>query len=171
MVFKLVKDDPDQHLYIYQSFLLNIHWDDMRVQNIAALAQVCDAVVKEHGTLTSLVFLRGAINVDLSNDMRKAAASLTERFNAFSAGQAMVIEANGFMASLARSVITGINLVARAKTNQRVFQDPREASEWLLGLPSQPEPLRGTFPKLWPHIQEIMRLRSRTEAGQARIAG
>ena len=75
------------------------------------------------------------------------------------------------MASLARSVITGVNLVARAKTNQRVFQDPREAAEWLLGLPSQPAPLRGAFPRLWPHIQEIMRIRSRTEAGQARIAG
>jgi hypothetical protein len=171
MVFKLVKDDPDQHLYLYQSFLLNIHWNDMRVQNIAAIAQVCDQVIKEHRTLTSLVFLRGAINVDLSTEMRKAAASLTERFNPYSAGQAMVIEANGFMASLARSVITGVNLVARAKTNQRVFQNPREGAEWLLELPSQPPALRGSFPKLWPHIQEIMHLRSRAEQGQARIAG
>jgi hypothetical protein len=169
-MFKLAKDDPDQHVYVYQSLLVNIHWDDMRVHNMTALSQVCDQVVKEHKTLTSLVFLRGAINVDLSNEMRKAAASLTERFNPYSTGQAMVIEANGFIASLARSVITGVNLVARQKTNQRVFQDPREAAEWLLGLPSQPPTLRGSFPKLWPHIQEIMRVRSRTDAGEPRIA-
>ena len=62
-MFKLMKDDPDQHVYAYESLLVNIHWDDMRVQNIAALATVCDQIVKEHRSLTSMVFLRGAINV------------------------------------------------------------------------------------------------------------
>jgi len=170
-MFKLVRDDPDQHLYVHKSFLLNIHWDDMRVQNITALAGVCDQIVKQHGSLTSLVFLRGGINVDLSSDMRKAAAMLTEKFNPHSTGQAMVIEAGGFMASLARSVITGVNLLARAKTTQKVFQNPQEAAEWLLGLPTQPPEIRDSFPKLWPHIQEIMHQRSRSDAGQARIAG
>jgi hypothetical protein len=170
MSFILVKDEPDQHLYRHDSFLLDIHWDELRLQHLISIANVCDQIIKDHGSLTSLILLRGAVNVDLSNEMRKASAALTAKCNPYNTGQAVVVEANGFMASLARSVITGINLLARAKTSQRVFQDTREATGWLVGLPSQPAGIQGEFDTLWPQIDKIMQQRSRASAGQARIA-
>jgi hypothetical protein len=171
MKFTLVKDDPDQHLYRYGSLLLNIHWDELSLRHLTAIQSACDDIIKEHGSLTSLVVLRGAVNVDLSNETRRASANLTAKCNPYNTGQAVVVEANGFMASLARSVITGINLLARAKASQKVFQDTQEAAAWLLSLQSQPPPIRGSFAELWPDIEKLLQERSRTNAGQARIAG
>ncbi len=170
MSFILVKDEPDQHLYRHDSFLLNIHWDELRLQHLISIANVCDQIIKDHGSLTSLILLRGAVNVDLSNETRKASAALTAKCNPYNTGQAVVVEANGFMASLARSVITGINLLARAKTSQRVFQDTREATAWLVSLPAQPAGVRDELDTLWPQIEKIMQQRSRSSTGQARIA-
>ena len=115
--------------------------------------------------------MRGSVNVDLSNETRRAAANLTAKCNPYNTGQAVVIEANGFMASLARSVITGINLLARAKASQKVFQDTREAAAWLLSLQAHPPQLRGSFADLWPDIEKLLNERSRSNAGAARIAG
>lgn len=171
MAFILVKDDPDQHLYRYNSLLLNIHWDELRLQHLTAIAAACDQIIKDHGSMTSLIVLRGAVNVDLSNETRRASASLTAKCNPYNTGQAVVVEANGFMASLARSVITGINLLARAKASQKVFQDTREATAWLLSLQAQPPGIRNSFGDLWPEIEQLLHQRSRSNAGQAKIAG
>ena len=171
MTFTLVKDEPDQHLFRRGSFLLNIHWDELRLQHLISITNACEQIIKEHGSMTSLIIMRGAVNVDLSNETRRASASLTTKCNPYNTGQAVVVEANGFMASLARSVITGINLLARARASQRVFQDSREATAWLVSLPTQASEIRDSFDTIWPAIDKLLAERSRSVAGQARIAG
>jgi hypothetical protein len=169
-MFTLIHEEPDQFLYQYRSLLVNIHWNELQLAHLQSITRACEKLTDEHKQMTSLIVLRGAVNVDLSNDARKAGANLTMRFEKLSVGQAVVVEASGFMASMARSVITGINLIARAKSPQRVFQDPREATEWLCGLPAQPPDLRTGLPKLWPAIEALLRERSRADTGPPRIA-
>lgn len=169
-MFTLISDEPDQHLYQYRSLLLNIHWDELKLAHLTSITRACEQVCDVHKQMTSIILLRGAVNVDLSNEARRAGASLTSRFEKFNTGQAVVVEASGFMASLARSVITGINLIARSKAPQRVFQDAREGTEWLCSLPGQPEGIRGAEGVLWPAIEQIMRERSRHLSGAPKIA-
>jgi hypothetical protein len=169
-MFTLIREEPDQFLYQYRSLLLNIHWDELHLAHLQSIARACEKVVDEHKQLTSIIVLRGAVNVDLSPEARKAGANLTMRFEKLSVGQAVVVEASGFMASMARSVITGINLIARATSPQRVFQDPREATTWLCGLPAQPPDIRTGLPKLWPAIEDLLRERSRSVSGPPKIA-
>jgi hypothetical protein len=169
-MFTLIREEPDQFLYQYRSLLLNIHWDELHLAHLQSITRACERIVEEHQQLTSIVVLRGAVNMDLSNEARKAGANLTMRFEKFSVGQAVVVEASGFMASMARSVITGINLIARAKAPQRVFQDAREATEWLCGLPAQPPALKEGVSKVWPAIEQLLRERSRKASGAPKIA-
>jgi len=170
-MFTLVKDEPDQHLYRHGSLLLIIHWNELQLQHLASITAACDQVVREHKQMTSLIIMRGAVNVDLSSDARRAGANLTNKYERYNTGQAIVVEASGFMASLARSVITGINLLARSKASQRVFQDSREATAWLCTLSAQPPAIRDSFGTLWPEIERLLVERSRSAAGQAKIAG
>jgi hypothetical protein len=169
-MFTLISEEPDQFLYQYRSFLVNIHWDEFRLAHLHSITRACEKIVGEHKQMTSLIVLRGAVNVDLSTEARKAGANLTMRFEKLSVGQAVVVEASGFMASMARSVITGINLIARAKSPQRVFQDPREATEWLCGLPAQPAEIQTGLPRLWAAIEELLRERNRKVSGPPKIA-
>ena len=169
-MFTLINEEPDQYLYRYRSLLLNVHWDELKLAHLTSITRACEQICGEHKQMTSIVMLRGAVNVDLSNEARLAGANLTNRFERFNTGQAVVVEASGFMASLARSVITGINLVARSKAPQRVFQDAKEATEWLCSIPGQPEWVRGADPRLWPEIQRILDERSRNAAGAPKIA-
>lgn len=169
-MFTLVKDEPDQHLYRYRSLLLNIHWDELRLEHLNSIAAACESVIKECGSMTSIVVMRGGVNVDLSTEARRAIADMMPRFDRHNRAQAVVVEADGFMASLARSVITGINLVARNRANQKVFQSSEEATRWLLELPAQPTDLRGSFGTVWPHVERLLRERSRSATASPRIA-
>ncbi len=169
-MFALIKEEPDQYLYRFRSLLVIIHWDELQLAHLNSITRACEQICDEHKQMTSLIVMRGAVNVDLSNEARRAGANLTNRFEKFNTGQAVVVEASGFMASLARSVITGINLLARSKAPQRVFQDSQEGTLWLCGLPTQPPGIRGEGDKFWPPVQELLRERSRSAAGAPKIA-
>ncbi|NUP12542.1 MAG: hypothetical protein HOW73_41390 [Polyangiaceae bacterium] len=161
-MFTLLKEETDQLLYRYSSLLVNIHWDELRLEQLASIATACEYVVAREGRLTSIIVMRGNVNIDLSAEARRAGASLTTRFEQYNTGQALVIESDGFRASLARSVITGIHLVARSRASQRVFQDPREATKWLCSLPKQPPEIASGFESIWPAFEKLLKERRRT---------
>lgn len=147
---------PDQHLYRYKSLLFTFQWDEFRLEHMVSITGACETVVREHGQMSSVIVMRGETNIDLSNDMRKAASNMISRFDSFNIGQAIVIEADGFRASMARSVITGINLLARAKAKQRVFQSPHEAVVWISALESQPPEIRDAVDQTWPAFEKLI---------------
>ena len=166
-MFTLLHELPDQFLYGYGSLLVNVHWDELRLHHLGIITDVCDGIVKRHDKLTSIIVLRGNVNVDLSAETRTAAANLTARFEKGNNGQAIIIEADGFRASLARSVITGINLFARSRASQRVFQNPKEATEWLCTLPTQPPDLRNQVDGIWTAFEKILRDRKKGKPANA----
>ncbi len=156
-MFAVIKHSPDQQIFHYRSLLLNIHWDEWTSEHLSTISDACAKLVKEWGQMCSIVIMRGDINVDLSSETRRVGAELTSKFEHYNRGQAIVVEADGFRASMVRSVITGINLVARSRAKQRVFKDPEEATYWLCTLDTQPAEIRDTHAQTWAEIDKLLR--------------
>lgn len=156
-VFTLVKQLTDQRLYRWQSLLLNIHWNEFRVEHFRAINDACAQIVGEHKQMSSIVVMRGQFHFDLTPEARRAGAALTKEWENYNTGQAIVIEADGFKASLARSLITGVNLLARSKARQRVFKDPREATQWVCALDNQTKELRTSLARTWTELDRMLR--------------
>jgi len=155
-MFTLVKQLTDQRLYRWRSLLLNIHWNEFRLEHFKAINDACALIVGEHQQMSSIVVMRGQFHFDLTPEARRAGAALTKEWEGFNTGQAIIIEADGFKASLARSLITGVNLLARSKARQKVFKDPREASQWVCALENQTPELRDSLPRIWPALQQML---------------
>jgi len=147
---------PHQHLYRYRSLLINFHWEEFELDHFRTLGRVCTTLVKDHGQMSSIVVMRGQFNFSLTPEARKAGASLTKEFAATNTGQAILIEADGFRASLARSLITGVNLLSGSRSKQRVFQEARETVPWLCGLENQPPEIRDQATPLWEAFQKLL---------------
>jgi hypothetical protein len=155
-MFTLVKQLTDQRLYRWRSLLLNIHWNEFRLEHFRAINEACALIVGEHKQMSSIVVMRGQFHFDLTPEARRAGAALTKEWEGFNTGQAIVIEADGFKASLARSLITGVNLLARSKARQKVFKDPREATQWIGTLDNQTPELREAVPSAWVSFEKML---------------
>jgi hypothetical protein len=155
-MFTLLRRVDDQHLYRWRSLLLNIHWNEFRVEHFRAINEACADIVGEHRQMSSIVVMRGQFHFDLTPEARRAGAALTREWENFNTGQAIVIEADGFKASLARSLITGVNLLARSKAKQRVFKDPREATQWVCALDNQTNEVRDALPAAWAALERLL---------------
>ena len=155
-MFTLFKQLPDQRLYRWRSLLLNVHWNEFRVEHFKVLADACAAIVGEHKQMSSIVVMRGEFSFNLSPEARRAAAAMTKEWESFNTGQALIVEADGFKASLARSLITGVNLLARSKARQRVFKDPHEATQWVCGIEDQPEEIRRATKLVWNEFERML---------------
>jgi hypothetical protein len=155
-MFTLVKQLTDQRLYRWRSLLLNIHWNEFRLEHFRAINEACALIVGEHQQMCSIVVMRGQFHFDLTPEARRAGAALTKEWEGFNTGQAIVIEADGFKASLARSLITGVNLLARSKARQKVFKDPHEASQWVCALDNQTPEVRESLPVLKNALQRML---------------
>ena len=106
--------------------------------------------------MSSIVVMRGQFNFSLTPEARKAGAALTKEFAATNTGQAIVIEADGFRASLARSLITGVNLLSGSRSKQRVFQVAKESVPWLCALENQPAEIRDDAARIWDEFKKLL---------------
>lgn len=152
----LFKQLTDQRLYRWRSLLVNVHWNEFKVEHFKVISDACAAIVGEHKQMSSIVVMRGEFTFNLSPEARRAAAAMTKEWENFNTGQALIVEADGFKASLARSLITGVNLLARSKARQRVFKDPHEATQWVCGIEDQPTELRTAGKQLWAEIERLL---------------
>jgi hypothetical protein len=147
---------PDQHLYRYKSLLVNVHWHGFELEHFKKIHAACAQIVREHKEMTSIVVMRGEFNFSLSADARKASAVLVKEFENTNKGQAILVEASGFRASLARSLLTGVNLVVRSKAQQKVFQEVRPCVEWLCGLDTQSKEIRALTIPILAEFQKLL---------------
>ncbi len=146
----------NQHLYRYRSLLINIHWHEFELEHFRAIGRACTQLVREHKQMSSIVIMRGQFNFSLSTEARRAGAALTREFANTNTGQAIVIEADGFRASLARSLITGVNMLSGSRSRQRVFQDLHESCKWVCELDGQTPDIRDDQAKIWDAFQKLM---------------
>lgn len=156
VMFKLVAQTEDMRLYRWRSMVLNFHWNAFRAQQFRDIGKICAQVVADHGQMSSIVVMRGDISLNLDAETRREGAALTKEFELTNTGQALVMEADGFKASLARSLITGVNLLARSKSRQRVFKEPKEAAEWVCAIEEQPAEIRDARTRVWAELERLV---------------
>jgi hypothetical protein len=82
------------------------------------------------------------ISLSMSQEARDLSTTITKEFQPYYCGVCEVIEGKGFGASVARSVVAGIRLLARSSAPAKVFSEIDAASTWLGGLMSPSEPER-----------------------------
>lgn len=155
-MFEPYEEIEDCKLYRWRTMMLAVHWREFRKEHFELIGRACAAIEDEHGMMSSIVVLRGNFRLTLDYDARQAAADLTAQCEPFNIGQALVIEADGFKASIARSLLTGVNLIARSKAQQRTFKDPKEGIHWLCEIERQPDEVRAAAGDAWASIDGIL---------------
>lgn len=118
------------------SCLVLILWgrDPLRddLERISALQR---ALVAEHGYCVSLSVVPDKLAVKIGDGVREASADNLREFADTNLGAAVVVAQGGMRATLVRTLITGIQLIAFAPIKQRVFSSTRDALAWLAARP------------------------------------
>lgn len=93
----------------------------------------------------------------MDSDSRHASAEITQTYSNSILAGATLIEGSGFQAATARAIISGIDMLARAKYQKKVFNELQPCVDWCVDYrPSRTGPstaeivhalsdLRGTF--------------------------
>jgi hypothetical protein len=155
-MFEPFKIEKNQRFYLFHSLILDVFWGDLNVEHVLSISGICEHVVQKYGQLTSVIVVRGDYGIDLSPEMRRAGANLTAKYEKVNLAQALVMEEEGFRASMARSAITAVNLLARSRTKQRVFKDPYEATLWVASLEVQPPEIRSAADNLATWVRKLL---------------
>lgn len=81
------------------------------------------------------------VSLAMPQDARELSTAITKEFHPYYCGVCEVIEGRGFGASVARSVVAGIKLIARSTAPGRVLSDVTSGGMWLGALcdPANPE--------------------------------
>ncbi len=154
--FEPYADIEDCRIYRWKSMMFAVHWREFRAFHFETIGKACAQLDRDHGMMSSIVVLRGSFRLTLDYDARQAAADLTAQCEPFNIGQALVLEAEGFKASIARSLLTGVNLVARSKAQQKTFKEPEDGIRWLCSLEKQPPEIRAAASDAWASIDAIL---------------
>jgi hypothetical protein len=102
---------------------------------------------KEYPKFAVMTVVGENISLSMPQDARDLATMITKEFQPYYCGVCEVIEGKGFGASVARSVVAGVRLLARSSAPARVFSDVATASSWL-GALMNPEDSERTVKKL-----------------------
>ena len=132
----------DCSMFRWRSMLLTVHWHAFRIEHFQFIRGACDRIHADEGFMTSVVVTRGPFSFMLDGEGRQAGADLTAHCEAFNRGQAMIIDVGGFKGSLVRSMLAGVNLVARSKAPQKVLRQVGPAARWPCELEAQPDYVR-----------------------------
>lgn len=81
--------------------------------------------------VTFLTLIEGKADIKTPGPVRRAIATLLSDYDRHIGAAAIVYEATGFEATVARSIITAINLASRGSFRNRVFSDTVAACTWL----------------------------------------
>ncbi len=102
---------------------------------VQAVAAATQELKRQYRTqkLGFLTIIEPELAMHVSPEVRKALAAFLESVDQDLAAAAIVYEAHGFQATIARSIVTAIGLAARASFAHRVFADMDEALHWMVG--------------------------------------
>lgn len=102
------------------------------VQSVAAATQELKRQYPRQ-KLGFLTVIEPELAMQVSPEVRKALTAFLESVDQDLAAAAIVYEAHGFQATIARSIVTAIGLAARASFAHRVFAEMDEALHWMAG--------------------------------------
>ncbi|CAN5398414.1 hypothetical protein BH09MYX1_BH09MYX1_59840 [soil metagenome] len=97
---------------------------------------------KDYPKFAVMTIVGENISLSMPQDSRDLSTAITKEYQPYYCGICEVIEGKGFGASVARSVVAGVRLMARSSAPARVFSEVTTASSWLGALMSPAEPER-----------------------------
>jgi hypothetical protein len=131
-----VRCEADHFCVARRGPLVVVVWGrEVEGPDLERLSEVQREVVAAFGHCLVLSIVRAGLTMMVKDEVRKGGENNLREFGSTTLGSAMVIETGGLRASFFRSVITGIQLVARSRVPQKVFDNIDEALRWLLSQP------------------------------------
>ena len=126
--------------------------------NIERISALQRRVVDTHGYLVSLSSVPGDLEVSPDEATKRATANNLREFSESNLGIAVLVRQGGIRATLIRTVMTGIQLLALSPVKQRVFSELEPSLAWLRDRPGLSPahadsilPLREDVDALWRH--------------------
>jgi hypothetical protein len=111
-----------------------LYWrSEFSVAAVEAIAATLVSIKRHHRgrRLGFLTVIEPTLEVRVPPDVQKAVAAFLAEVDSELTAAAVVYEAHGFRATITRSVVTAINLAARASFANRVFSDLDEGLSWM----------------------------------------
>ena len=125
-----------------------------QMEQVTAIQRV---IVAEHGYCVSLSIVQDRLSVNVGEGVKEASAENMKEFASTNLGAAVVVEQGGIRATIIRSLITGIQLVAFSPLKQRVFGSTADALGWLGARPGLPKDKSELISGLDPQLQALLR--------------
>ena len=114
-------------------------------------------------SLSSITLLVGELTLQVDPQVRAIATEIAKEAAAVAVAGAVVVPASGWMATVFRSIITGVHLIARVNTPNRVFSELHEAVRWVAAQPGQ-------VPTIAEHVEAIHAACERSGVAKSRSA-
>ncbi|GEM_PF-3926665 len=126
-------------------FLVVVVWGrDICGADVERLGEVQRTVVEEFGHCAVASVVRSDFKLNVGDAVRKGAERNLKEMAEVTLATVLVVESGGLRASVVRSVITGVHLVARTKVPQKVFNDIGDALRWVVTRPGADSLVDGT---------------------------
>jgi hypothetical protein len=123
-------------LATYRSLIVVVWGRTVRLPDIQALTKVQRELIDRYGHFAVLTIIRAGLLMSVDDEVRRLSENNLREFQAFNRGNSMVVEAGGLRATFFRSVMTGIQLLARSPVPLKVFDNIDEAVHWVLDRPN-----------------------------------
>lgn len=158
-MFKRIHEAEGLRVYTHGPLMVTTHRSRITGPQLRGLVTLCHAhlaALPPPVKMSFLSILRGELVLQMDDDVKPAGVELTRATEERSLGQAVVIEAEGFKASTARAVMSGISLLARRKAPQTVVRTVDEGLAWVCALDGQSSDIRGNKAALTRALQPVL---------------
>jgi hypothetical protein len=103
----------------------------------------------------TLTWVLPSAGYSMDGETRKAAATITGEYEAAILGQATLIEGSGFQAATVRAIVSGIDMMARAKAPKKVFGELRPCVGWCIPLLPESGGAAVTEPRITAALESV----------------
>jgi hypothetical protein len=132
--FSVEHNDGESAIAIAGPTLISVWYGPPAANGVSALRRVQSKLLRERDPFGGLVLVLdfdGRIVLP-AEPVRRELASTYEETRGRRVFSAIAIETTGFLAATVRGFITGLGVISRSTTTQRVFAARRPALEWMV---------------------------------------
>lgn len=158
----VLAEADDHRAYAWDRLLVVVFDGPTSIAGARAIQDVHRGMI-ERPSLSSITVLVGELTLQVDPQVRAIATEIAKEAAAVAVAGAVVVPASGWMATVFRSIITGVHLVARVKTPNRVFSELHEAVRWIAAQPGQ-------VPTIAEHVEAILAACERSGVANSRSA-
>ena len=127
----------DHRAYAWDSLLVVVFEQPTPVEAAQAIQRFHRERIAMHSRISSITVLAGQLQLQVDPEVRRIGSEIAREAAQVGIAGAVVVPAEGWIATFYRSVITGMHIVARVKTPHRVFSRIDDAVRWICEQPGQ----------------------------------